>query len=61
MLLGGYVKDVLQLTVHLANPVDGRRGQSIQERCSRGHVLAGPSKSQILCTFMVDGSGDDLA
>jgi hypothetical protein len=32
--------------------------QSIQERYSRGHVLAGPGKSQMWRTFVVDGGND---
>jgi hypothetical protein len=42
----------------LADPVGGGRGQSIQEHCGRDHVLAGPGKSKMWRTFMVDGSSD---
>jgi hypothetical protein len=58
LLLGSYAEDALQLMVHLAKPVGGWGGQSIQERYGRGHILAGPSKSQMWHTFMVDGSSN---
>jgi hypothetical protein len=47
------------MPVHLVDPVGGGSGQSIQECCDRGHVLAHPSKGWRWCIFMVDGGGDD--
>jgi hypothetical protein len=44
--------------VHLANPIGGGCRQSIQESYGRGHVLVDLGKSQMWCTFMVDGDGD---
>jgi hypothetical protein len=58
-LHGGYAEDVLQLTVHLADPIGGGHKRSIQERCGYDHILDGPGKDWMWRTFMVDGGGDD--
>jgi hypothetical protein len=59
LLLSDYAEDVLQLVVHLADPVGRGRGQSIQERSGHDQVLADPNKGWRRCTFMVDGGGSD--
>jgi hypothetical protein len=59
LLLSDYAEDVLQLVVHLADPVGRGRGQSIQERIGHDQVLADPNKGWRRCTFMVDGGGSD--
>jgi hypothetical protein len=43
--------------VHLADPVSGGHGQSIQERSCHGHILASPGKSQMWHTHIIDGGG----
>jgi hypothetical protein len=46
--------------VHLMDPIGGGRGQSVQERYSCSHVLAGMDKGWTRHPFVVDGGGDGL-
>jgi hypothetical protein len=58
LLLSGYVEDVFQLLVHLADPVGRGHGQRIQECYGHGRVLAGPSKGLRWRTLVVDGGSN---
>jgi hypothetical protein len=49
--------DVLQMLIHLAQPIGGGPGQRIQERDHSGHVLCGPSEGGKLPFPMVGCCG----
>jgi hypothetical protein len=44
--------------VHLAHPIGGGHGQSVQKRRYHGHVLAGPGEGWTQHPHVVDGGGD---